>query len=301
MFNNPKNGLMSTKTNFLGWLILLGIGLTWGSSYFFIKKGLIHFSPLEVAALRMCITGILFLPWILKTFKSISFKDSPFLILVSLMGSGFPAVLFPMAQLQLSSGYTGILSASTPLFTLLLGSLFFKIRIPKFTMLGVIIGFVGIGILVSAAGSSYDSWNTQSAFLILAATCMYAVSTNTVNKSLTHLDSFSISCFVFTFLSIPGWAILGYHQTIPKIFMEDVFLFSFLPLLSLSFLGTFLATILFFQLIKREGVVFSSTVSYIIPCMALLLAFTDGEALHISQFVGMGIILLGIYLSRNKN
>ncbi len=219
---------MSTNKNLLGWAILLGIGLTWGSSYFFIKKGLIHFNPIEIAALRMCITGIFFLPWILKTIKNISSKDIPYLILVSSLGSGFPAILFPMAQLQLSSGYTGVLSASTPLFTLLLGSIFFKIRIPKFTMLGVIIGFTGIGILVGSAGGSYDSWNTQSAFLILAATSMYAISTNTVNKSLNHLDSMSISCFVFTFLSIPGWFILSYQQTIPKIFVEDTFLFSFL-------------------------------------------------------------------------
>lgn len=284
-----------------GWAILLGIGLTWGSSYLFIKKGLLHFEVEEVAAIRIALTGLFFLPWMISTWKKTEAKDIPFLLVVALLGSGFPALLFPLAQTSLSSGFTGILSASTPLFTIMLGSFFFKVPIGKRTLLGVLLGFLGIGFLISGAGNAYNDWNIGSAIFILTATCMYAISSNTVNRYLTHLDSMSISSFVFTALSIPAWYVIVHNDTLSRLKDTQVLKESFFPLLALAFMGSFLATLLFFQLIKREGVVFSSTVSYIIPFMAILLAFFDGESIHWMHLAGMLIILTGIYLSRNKN
>ena len=67
----------------------------------------------------------------------------------------------------------------------------------------------------------------------------------------------------------------------------------------LALFSTVLASIIFFQLIQWTSPVFGSTVSYLVPAVALLWGAWDGEIIHAAHFLGMGLILAGVYLSRN--
>jgi len=62
---------LNKNTSFSAWLILILLALTWGSSYILIKKGLLDFSPTQVAGLRVSISAIAFLPIFLLRFKTI--------------------------------------------------------------------------------------------------------------------------------------------------------------------------------------------------------------------------------------
>jgi drug/metabolite transporter (DMT)-like permease len=284
----------------IGWFILIGIGMTWGSSYLFIKKALVQFHFIEVASLRLLITAICFTPWLIRSIYRIKKSEILPVLIVAICGSGAPGILFPLAQTKLSSGYTGILSSTTPLFTLIVGTLFFSLKLQMRKVLGIAIGFLGVLLLIYFTQSEFITGSLFSALMICLATFLYSISSNTVNKYLQNLDTLSISSIAFSVLAIPSLMWLLSQGTFNKIITQEAILPSLLPILALSFFGTFLATILFFLLIKKEGVVFSSTVSYIIPCMALILAYIDGELISIYHLLGMFIILIGIYLTRNK-
>jgi len=71
---------------------------------------------------------------------------------------------------------------------------------------------------------------------------------------------------------------------------------SFAALLVLSLVGTFLANILFFKLIQLTDAVFSSSVSFIIPIVALLWGVLDGEMISVYHLAALGLILSGVFL-----
>ena len=112
------------------------------------KEGMKHLTPYQVASLRILSAGLVLLPFALKAIKSFPRKDFPLVVLSGLLGTFFPAYLFCIAETQLDSGLAGILNALTPLFTLLIGAIFFHSVLPVKKWMGVIIGFVGLVLLM---------------------------------------------------------------------------------------------------------------------------------------------------------
>ena len=68
----------------------------------------------------------------------------------------------------------------------------------------------------------------------------------------------------------------------------------------LALVGTVAASVLFFRLIQWTSPVFGSTVAYLIPVIALFWGVLDGESVYFFHFIGMGLILAGVYLSKQK-
>jgi drug/metabolite transporter (DMT)-like permease len=132
----------------MSWFFLLILGITWGTSYILIKKGLEVFSSLELASLRITLSSLAFLPVFLLRFRRIDWSRWKSLLVVGFAGSGIPAILFAIAQTQLSSSLTGILSAMTPLFTLLIGLLLFGLTFRVKQGLGVLVGLAGSVFLI---------------------------------------------------------------------------------------------------------------------------------------------------------
>jgi drug/metabolite transporter (DMT)-like permease len=293
----PQERSLST---FAAWLALLAIGATWGSSYYVIKKALLAFDPTQIAAMRVSIAFICFLPMLIMNWKKIRRKHIKYLIVVGFCGSGFPAILFPLAQTQLTSSFTGILSSSTPIFTLSIGALFFSLMLSKSKLIGVIIGFVGAILLAIFSGTGEISGNPWYALLVLLATALYGISTNTINTFLKELDTFTISSFAFMIIGIPSIVYLFSGNFVHTLTTHPEGWYSFTHVAILAVAGTFLATLFFFQLIKSAGVVFASTVSYIIPCVAVLLGFLDGERLSVFHLLGMSLIIWGVYMTSRR-
>ena len=283
----------------LSWLILTLLALTWGSSYILIKKGLVAFPPEQLASLRISISALAFLPILLFRWKKVDWSRWRALLVVGLAGSGFPAILFALAQTKLSSSLTGVLSSLTPLFTLLLAVLFFNVPFMVRKLFGVLIGLGGASLLIlfgSGNASASNSW--PFALLVLLACCMYALSSNTVKTYLQEMPSLTLSSVAFSMIGPPalfylwttdfptrlsnhpeGWTSLGY-------------------ICILSLAGTVIASILFFKLVQIKDAIFASTVSYLIPLVAIAWGLLDGEPITLYHFLGMVLILGGVYLTK---
>jgi len=276
------------------------LSLIWGTSFILIKKSLVTFSPSQVACLRMSISAIAFLPVLAYKHRQMDWSKLPFLLIVGLTGSGIPAFLFSTAQLHISSTMAGILNSLTPLFTFLLGVIFFKVAFGIYRLLGVLLGLVGAILLIAMANSgNLTSGNAVYGLLIVLSSICYATSSNVIGKYLQDMNALLISAASFGLVAIPlavylfaGTDFLAKMESLPEAWTSLGYIFI------LSMMGTVAATIVFFRLIQQTSPVFGSTVAYLMPIVALGWGLADGERVGWAHLIGMAFILSGVYLSR---
>lgn len=287
-----------------GWLLLFSLALIWGASFILMKRGM-HttsgeaiFSDEQVAAIRMTIASIALLPFALKHIRKVkSIRVWLFLLISGLTGNFFPAFLFTYAETGLGSGYTGMLNSFTPIFTILLGFIFFKNRITPIQIAGVIIATVGI-LLLSANGDLSTHGNPFVHIgAVILATFFYAISLNVIKFELGSLKAIEITSLAFFTILLPASAltlITGSFNTIqsnPHAWEGLFYIFI------LSMIGTAFAVALFSQLIAISTTIFSSSVTYLIPIVAVCFGLLDGESISIAQITSMLIVLSGIFIA----
>ncbi len=278
-------------------LTLLGLSFIWGSSFVLIKKGLVSFDPLQVASLRIVIASLAFLPIFIKKYKLIKKEDILNIAIVGYIGSAIPFVLYSVAQTKVDSSMAGVLNALTPIFALIIGVLFFNVENNLFKTLGVILGLIGASILIFGANGSIEMDNIGYSLLIVIATICYAISVNTIGSKLKHIDSLSVSSA--SFIAIAPIAIIYLFSTdFVNVIQTNGGITSLLYVSILALMGTFLATIILFKLVRETDAIFSSTVAYLIPGVALFWGILDGELINFIQILGLILIISGVYLSR---
>ncbi|AGA77788.1 DMT family transporter [Echinicola vietnamensis] len=286
------------------WLLLGFLSLVWGSSFILIKKGLVVFSPGEVGAYRIVSAAAVLLPLSLPRIARLNRKQIGNLMAVGLVGSFLPAFLFAKAQTQLSSSITGVLNALTPLFVVLIGALFFKAKITLRNGLGLLIAFVGVIILISVKeGSSLSSLSSINsyAFLVILATICYGINLNIIKHWFEALKPVEITA-ISLLLALP--VALGYliSQTdfIPKLLYQEGAPLAAGYLTILGVLGTAVSLIVFNGLVKIASPVFASTVTYLIPIVAIAWGVLDGEVLLSGHFIGMIAVITGVWIGNRK-
>ncbi len=285
------------KIFFYKWAILVVLVIIWGSSYILMKRALGTFSPMQVGALRIAIAFIFLLPIAIVRFKKVPVKLIKLFVLVGLLGSGIPAFLFATAQTGIDSQIAGILNSVAPLFTLLIGVLFFRYKTKWFNVLGVFIGLAGaIGLLSAGGMATFDS-NLSFGIYIIIATILYSYNTNIIKTYLKEVDALTITSVSFVFIGIPclvylfaGTDIVHRLNHIPGAWTNLGYM------IILAAFGTALAGVLYNYLIKISSVIFAASVTYVIPIVAVIWGSLDGEKFYIGYFLWISLIFLGIYL-----
>lgn len=282
------------------WVLLVVLSVIWGSSFILIKKSLDHFNPYEVGALRVLIAGILLLPFAILNIKKFPRKHLKWLILAALTGNFIPMFLFPIAETQISSSIAGIVNSMMPIFVIIVGSLFWKFSTTKRQLVGVAISFSGACILAFSGGESGEL-KLIPILLLLTATLCYAISTTTVKSRLHEIPAKILSAFVFSFvLLLPSLLSLVFsgffHQ---HVLNKDLFVgLGFVSLLSIF--GTGLAMMLNYRLLTISTPLFASTVTLLMPVVAVIWGILDGEKLTVIQGFGATVILAGLIFLRSK-
>jgi drug/metabolite transporter (DMT)-like permease len=284
------------QQKWINWLVFALLSLVWGSSFVLIKDGLRSFSPYQVASLRMLFAGLVLVPFAIKALPQIP-KEKMGLVLISgVAGNFIPAFLFCIAETQIDSSLAGILNSLTPLFTILVGISFFKVQTNITKIIGVIIGFIGLCFLF-AAGKDMSMRNMSYAGLVLMATLFYGINVNMVGRYLQNIGALNIASVAFSFLVLPSAAILFFTGYFNNNFTNQTVIQSTLASAVLGIVGTSLASILFYYLIKRAGVIFGSLVTYGIPIVAVCWGMVYGEKITPMQYVWMGVILIGVFIA----
>lgn len=271
------------------------LSIIWGSSFVLMKEGLTALSAYQVASLRMLSSGLVLLPFAVSAFKKIPSQKMGIVFLSGFIGNFIPAYLFCIAETNIDSSLAGILNSLTPLFTILVGLFLFKTPANFQKILGVLIGFVGLCLLF-AAGKNISFQNLSFASLVLVATFLYGLNVNLVGKYLKNIRAIDIVSVAFAFLIIPSTLILYLTGYFSMPFQEIAFQKATIAGIVLGVVGTSIASILFYILIKRSSIVFASMVTYGIPIIAVAWGVYFGESISLLQIASLFIILAGVYI-----
>lgn len=283
------------------WILLVALSLIWGSSFILIKKSLEHFNPYQVGALRVMIAGIILMPVAVSKYKLFPKKQLKWLLLAAFTGNFIPMFLFPIAETEVSSSIAGIINSMMPIFVIVVGALIWKFETTKQQIIGILISFAGVCLLAFGGNGEGGTFKLIPILLLLTATLCYAISTTTVKSKLMGVSSTVLSAFVFAFvLFLPSAFALtctGFFSTFS--FDQDTML-GLMFVCLLSVFGTGLAMMMNYRLLKVSSPLFASTVTLLMPVVAIAWGILDGEKLSVLQFVGTVVIIAGLIFLRSK-
>jgi drug/metabolite transporter (DMT)-like permease len=245
----------------------------------------------------MLIAALALLPISIGKLKKLSWKNILPLAIVGFCGNFFPAFLFTYAETGISSGLAGMLNSFTPIFTIIIGFLFFKTKLTNKQILGTIIGTLGIIALVLTGKTASLNGDWDHILAIVLATLLYAISLTTIKNKLSNFNSFEITSLAFLIIfpfSIGGFFLADTIQTFNSNPMAYQGIFY---IIILSIVGTALAVILFNRIIAFSSALFASSVTYFIPIVAVLIGFTFGETINLWQVLSMLIVLSGVIIA----
>lgn len=288
-------------TNNIRWFFLFLLSIIWGSSFILIKKGLLGLTPLQLGSYRIIISSIFIFCIGYKTLRGISKTQWKWLAVSGFLGTFFPSFLFAFAETEVDSTVASILNSLVPLNTILLGLIIFKIKSSRFQIFGVLIGFIGASLLILEGAELNPNQNYWFAGFIVLATLMYAVNVNIIKKYLFEVPPVAIATANFIVIFIPALMVLWFSNGFSASTLQNkAFLSSLGCVVILSVFGTALAKIVFNKLILISTPVFASSVTYLMPIVALFWGLLDGEVFGWLQGCAAIVILSGIYLA-NKN
>ncbi|MBS1611843.1 MAG: DMT family transporter [Bacteroidetes bacterium] len=285
--------------NAQNWLLLAALTFIWGTSYILIKKGLIAFSAVELACLRISVSFLFSLPFLPKALKQVPKEKYLTVLQIGIFGSGAPAFLFAISMTHSGSAINGILNSLSPLWTLIIGYYIFKVNITAQKAIGVVIGFAGALVLVLGKGGAIQVDVLYNLLPIIATFC-YGMSSNLTKQYLQNLSPIYTTSLAMSMIGAPMLAGLLLFTDAPAQIISGTAWPSVAAVLALSLFGTLIAWMLFYKLVQRTDALFAASVTYLIPIVALAWGMLDGETLTLYQLSGFGLIMLGVYFTTRQ-
>jgi len=282
--------------------MLAFLAVVWGSSFLLIKKGLVQFNPIEVASLRVFFAAVFLLPIALKRIRRLPKVEYIKVTYLGLVGNFIPALLFAIAQTQITSSLSGILNALSPLFTLLIARLFFKHKIVLAQTVGLIIGFVGsIGLSFINKDGNLGAMNFYVLFVVGATLC-YALNGNFIKHNFQKYTAFTLTSVSFFFIGLIALVIIIYIGLPGKIIGHvGEYSESLIAIMLLALLGTSIALLIYNKLIMMTSPIFASSVTYLVPIVAVFFGLLDNEHLTWWHIGGMIMIIIGVYITNRAS
>lgn len=258
------------------------------------------FSPLEVGTLRIFLAFVAFLPVLLIRRKQLPKGMLGWLLLAGLVGSFLPSLLFSLAGSKLQSSVSGMLNATTPLFTVVIGSVFFNQHFAPQKWVGLGVGLAGALILGLVNAGGHVDLNGYVAPVVIA-TLMYAFNVNLLKVRLGHVPPIVLSAATIVLVGpLAGGILFGYTGFAQKMATHPQALEAAGYIAILGLFGTALALVLFNKLIQISDALTASSVTYSMPVISVLWGVADGEPFHLLQLLGLAAILGGVWLVNRK-
>ena len=288
------------KPTIIDYSLLCFLALIWSSAFFNIKIATESFGPVTIAFLRVFLASIPLI--ILCNYKKIKIevfsKDWYWFALIGFVNLVIPFFFISYGIKAVQSNLAAILMSSTPLTSTILGHYFTKYE--KFNLIktiGVLIGFSGIVYLFSD-NILINENNFYSAIIILLGATGYVVGgvltlkiSNKKNENVTTSICIwaSIILLPLTLIFEQPW------NSVPSTI-------SVISVIYLGLVSTGLAWLLRFSILKKNGLIFQSQVSFLIPIFGIVLGYIFlNELITPKIIVSVVLVLIGIYLAKRSN
>jgi drug/metabolite transporter (DMT)-like permease len=282
-------------------LLLLTLSLIWGTSFILIKQGLKVFSPDEVGALRVAAAFLFLAPVALQHLKELKGADYLKLFISGMLAVFIPAFLFAMAQMHLNSSLAGILNTLSPIWTMIIGAVVFSQRFRGWAIFGSAISFGGCIVLAMArADGGLGAFNSYALLIVLACAC-YGLNLNFIKFKIPSLAPMTIISVSLLLIAPLAYIYLfGFSEFTFKLANQEGAWRAVGFIVILGLMSTAVANLLFYKLLRISSPLFASSVTYVMPLVSVMWGVIDGEVLLFGHFMGMTLILGGVYLANWK-
>lgn len=276
------------------WILFAAMSLLWGMPYLFIKQAVDSYSPAAVVAGRTLLAALILLPFALRQGAlRPAWSKIGWVLLFGAVEMAGPFFLLGHAEQTLSSGLTGLLVATVPLFAAVIaftgGD---RSVLAPSRSLGLAVGFGGVAVVVAGPGLADGGASLVAAGEVLVVAVLYAIAPFIIARKLRDvpaLGTITLALAAVGVVYLPI-ALLTQH--------EPPTLESTLSLAALAVLCTAVAFIVFFALIAEVGPARATLFTYVNPVVAILLGvIVLGEQLTWGLLVGLPLIVVGCWLA----
>ena len=280
------------------------LSFMWSLSFIFYRVGVPEFGSLAFASLRVVLAGFTMLVFVLLNPKNRQGIQENYkaLTVVGLLSAAIPFVLFAFSAQTVNAGVLAVLNASVPMMSGFIASTFFKDKLTKKQIAGLMIGIVGVFILMSESLFSEQSEATTfSSSLLpmsygLLACVGYATGANVTKNYLSEMSPIAITAGSLIIASLIMLPIAIYAFPYGK----SISVKAWSSVICVGVFSTAIALIFMNQLIKNIGAMRATSITLVIPIFAIFFGYILlDEALDVGAIIGSVVILFGTYLSLN--
>jgi drug/metabolite transporter (DMT)-like permease len=291
---------MSTRSNRIDWLIFLGLGLMWGSSYLFIKLAVNEFGTFTLVGLRLTVGSILLWTVVRLAGQALPRERRIYghLLVMAIINITIPFLLITWAERSVDSSLAAILASPVPLFAIVLSSLFLADEPMRVNGLaGLVVGFVGI-VIVTSRGLTATGSSITGEIALLGAAFSYACGAVYSRRNVRELPPMIPAVFQVSFAAVITGviALVIEHPWTARPDLEGVF-----SILWLGILGSGLAYLFVFRLFAAWGATRTTLVAYLLPPVGIVLGFLVlQEPVDARLILGTGLIIAGVGLVNSR-
>jgi drug/metabolite transporter (DMT)-like permease len=277
--------------------LMLVLAAIWGASYLFIKVGVRDFEPTVLMTLRLLIAGLLLFAFLAVTtgagnaLQGVRLAWREGLVFGAINGA-LPFTLIAWGETHIDSGVAAIAQASVPIFVALLAIKFNPSqRSSGMKLVGILVGLLGVGVLAGVHPEG-GGWAVAGTLAVVLASISYAAGGLYGQHALGRASGpvLATASMLYGGLLLLPFALFQLPDHTPG--WKPV-----ASLLGLAVLGTAVAQLLLFRILRLYGAARLSLVTYLIPAFALLYgSLILDEPLRPSMLVGLGLILGGVAL-----
>lgn len=277
------------------------LALIWGSAFLWIKLADRGFSPVEITLARLALGAAVLFIVVLARREQIprAWMLWVHIAVAALFANAVPYLLFAIAEQTVNSSTAGIINATTPLWTVVLAlAVRHQKTMTRRQVLGLAAGFIG-GILIFSPWNSASGLASAGGLECLAASISYAISYIYMDRFLARrgLSSVMLSACQLSLASV----MLAIALAITGVRTPHFTTTSVVAVLVLGIIGTGFAYVLNYQIITSEGATIASTVTYLLPAVAIVLGvLVLSENITALVLVGIALVLAGVALTRRQ-
>ncbi|HCY8313373.1 TPA: DMT family transporter [Staphylococcus aureus] len=278
-------------TTFLSYLFTI---ILWGSAFPMIKIALNDFSAESLSAFRLILATIILLPFvIIKKLPTPELRDIPVIFILGFCGFVIYHTALNFGETLISTGISGILVSTTPIFSSALAYIFLKEHFSKWNWLSSLVAFIGISI-ISISKDDYTTINVLGVFIILLASFSESLYFTFQKK---YIEKYGFIAFtLYTIMASSPFMLIF----IPEI-INDIHGATFTSIVSVLYLAIFptiIPYVLLAYIVKSVGVSDATMSLYLTPIVSLLLSYLLLDELPTTLAIIGGLItLLGVSLS----
>lgn len=286
------------------WIVsYVAAGLIWGASFLFIAVGATALPAFGVAFIRLLIGAVtLYVIIKVKGYKLPRDRDTwtKFLIGGAFM-SAIPFTLFAYAETHVTSALAGIVNSTTPIATVLAILVAFRSeKISRAQWIGLGIGIVGSFVLIGA-WQGFGANELLPILALFAATICYGVGGPYIRR---YIEPKKLPTEVGAFGQVAGGAIIVlpfYLFAAPEKVIGVVDIWVVLSMLALGALGSGVAYVAYYNVLKAAGSPIASTITLVTPIVAVLLGvLVLGEGIDWFEPVGGAVIIFGAAVAQGR-